>query len=228
MTIETKLKDVLILNQMVEKTSDESEINYSKYNPFVWSNNHKKCKRFKKITFILAILVAVFAAISGLISLWFATKWGKNTLIGLGIDLTKYENLIIKPDPPKSTTLLAAVNSVTILQSNFNKLNESALYQWSSTKWMSGDLLSTLVGFSFTALFLILPLLSFKRGTLIWTITIFAMVILSIAVISILILGLIDQSEVVSIFKNSDKKNLDDLLKIIKLVDANIEIETTY
>lgn len=228
MTIETKLKDVLILNQMVEKTSDEPEINYSKYNPFVWSNNHKKCKRFKKITFILAILVAVFAAISGLISLWFATKWGKNTLIGLGIDLTKYENLIIKPDPPKPTALLAAVNSVTILQSNFNKLNESALYQWSSTKWMSADLLSTLVGFSFTALFLILPLLSFKRGTLIWTITIFAMVILSIAVISILILGLIDQSEVVSIFKNSDKKNLDDLLKIIKLVDANIEIETTY
>lgn len=228
MTIETKLKDVLILNQMVEKTSDEPEINYSKYNPFVWSNNHKKCKRFKKITFILAILVAVFAAISGLISLWFATKWGKNTLIGLGIDLTKYENLIIKPDPPKPTALLAAVNSVTILQSNFNKLNESALYQWSSTKWMSADLLSTLVGFSFTTLFLILPLLSFKRGTLIWTITIFAMVILSIAVISILILGLIDQSEVVSIFKNSDKKNLDDLLKIIKLVDANIEIETTY
>ena len=228
MTIETKLKDVLILNQMVEKTSDEPEINYSKYNPFVWSNNHKKCKRFKKITFILAILVAVFAAISGLISLWFATKWGKNTLIGLGIDLTKYENLIIKPDPPKPTALLAAVNSVTILQSNFNKLNESALYQWSSTKWMSADLLSTLVGFSFTTLFLILPLLSFKRGTLIWTITIFAMVILSIAVIAILILGLIDQSEVVSIFKNSDKKNLDDLLKIIKLVDANIEIETTY
>ena len=228
MTIETKLKDVLILNQMVEKTSDEPEINYSKYNPFVWSNNHKKCKRFKKITFILAILVAVFAAISGLISLWFATKWGKNTLTGLGIDLTKYENLIIKPDPPKPTALLAAVNSVTILQSNFNKLNESALYQWSSTKWMSADLLSTLVGFSFTTLFLILPLLSFKRGTLIWTITIFAMVILSIAVIAILILGLIDQSEVVSIFKNSDKKNLDDLLKIIKLVDANIEIETTY
>lgn len=228
MTIETKLKDVLILNQMVEKTSDEPEINYSKYNPFVWSNNHKKCKRFKKITFILAILVAVFAAISGLISLWFATKWGKNTLIGLGIDLTKYENLIIKPDPSKPTALLAAVNSVTILQSNFNKLNESALYQWSSTKWMSADLLSTLVGFSFTTLFLILPLLSFKRGTLIWTITIFAMVILSIAVIAILILGLIDQSEVVSIFKNSDKKNLNDLLKIIKLVDANIEIETTY
>ena len=228
MTIETKLKDVLILNQMVEKISDEPEINYSKYNPFVWSNNHKKCKRFKKITFILAILVAVFAAISGLISLWFATKWGKNTLTGLGIDLTKYENLIIKPDPPKSTTLLAAVNSITILQSKFNKLNESALYQWSSAKWMSADLLSTLVGFSFTTLFLILPLLSFKRGTLIWTITIFAMVILSIAVIAILILGLIDQSEVVSIFKNSDKKNLDDLLKIIKLVDANIEIETTY
>ena len=54
------------------------------------------------------------------------------------------------------------------------------------------------------------------------------MVILSIALIPILVLGLIDQSEVVSIFKNSDKKNLDDLLKIIKLVDANIPIETTY
>lgn len=228
MTIETRLKDVLILNQMVEKTSDEPEINYSKYNPFVWSNNHKKCKRFKKITFILAILVAVFAAISALISLWYATQWGKDTLTHLGIDLTKYENLIIKPDPPKPTALLAAVNSVTILQSNFKKLNELALYEWSSTKWMSANLLSVFVGFAFTALFLIFPLLSFKRGTLIWTITIFAMVILSIALIPILVLGLIDQSEEVSIFKNSDKKNLDDLLKIIKLVDANIPIETTY
>lgn len=227
MIIETRLKDALILNQMVEKTTDEPEINYSKYNPFIWSNNHKKCKKFKKITFISAILVAIFAGISALISLWFATKWGKNTLTGLGVDLTKYENLIIKP-VPKPSALLASVNSVTILQSNFDKLNESALYEWSSTKWMTANLLSALVGFSFTALFLILPLLSFKRGTLIWTIIIFAMVILSIGVIVILIFGIIDQSEVIAIFKNSDKKNLEDALKIIKLVDANIKIEITY
>ena len=54
------------------------------------------------------------------------------------------------------------------------------------------------------------------------------MVILSIGVIVILIFGIIDQSEVIAIFKNSDKKNLEDALKIIKLVDANIKIEITY
>ena len=223
MTIEAKLAKIMMLNQETEVTN-EPEINYSKYNPFIWSERQKKCKKFKKITFILQILLAALIAIFSLLSLWYGTQWGKETLTNLGIDLTKYQNFFvgdIPTDVPKGTKVMV------ISKENFENISSLALYQWNSTKFLSEGLLNGLLGFSFTGLFLILPLLSFKRGTLIWSATFFSLVILLVGIIAIFSMGLIDQQEVVRLFNSSDKKDFDVAKKILKLIDPKVRITIT-
>ena len=92
---------------------------------------------------------------------------------------------------------------------------------------MSVQLLDALVGFSFAGLFLILPLLSFKRGTLVWTIVLSTMLILLIGIIIIFTFGLMDQQQIVSVFNGSNKKNFDDAKKIVNLIDPNIQLSVT-
>lgn len=224
MTIEAKLINILIMNQTTEKAEEELKINYSKYNPFVWSDKQKNCKNFRKISLILQLIMATVIAIFSLISLWYATQWGKDTLTHLGIDLTKYENFFIG-EAPKD--LASGTNVMIIAEKDFKAISSLALYDWNTTKWMSVQLLDALVGFSFAGLFLILPLLSFKRGTLVWTIVLSTMLILLIGIIIIFTFGLIDQQQIVSVFNSSNKKNFEDAKKIVNLIDPNIQLSVS-
>lgn len=223
MTIDAKLTKIMMLNQETELTN-EPEINYSKYNPFIWSDRQRKCKKFKKITFILQILLAALVAIFSLLSLWYGTQWGKETLTNLGIDLTKYQNFFIGDIP---ADIKKGTKVMVISKEDFENVSGLALYQWNSTKFLSEGLLNGLLGFSFTGLFLILPLLSFKRGTLIWTATFLSLALLLIGIIAIFSMGLIDQQEVVRLFNSSNKADFTVAQKILKLIDPKVQWTVT-
>ena len=139
----------------------------------------------------------------------------------MGIDLTKYQNFFVGDIP---ADLEKGTKVLVISKEDFEKISGLALYQWNSTKFLSEGLLNGLLGFSFTGLFLILPLLSFKRGTLIWTATFLSLALLLIGIIAIFSMGLIDQQEVVRLFNSSDKKDFDVAKKILKLIDPKIQL----
>ena len=195
-------------------------IKYAKWNPFVFGSRAAACKRFKKWSTFGQLSIVVLIAVFTLLSLWFATQWGKDTLGNLGVDLRKYEGFtdptIVVNDENKF------VNNL-ISQADFQRISGLALHSWASSSLLTTGGLNALLIFSFIGLFSLIPFLAIKKGTLISTSLAFFLLASLGIILTFFILGLLDQQKVVSIFKKQNFKSLDDARTILRLIDPNIQ-----
>ncbi|MBD5423070.1 MAG: hypothetical protein HDR43_01070 [Mycoplasma sp.] len=194
------------LNNTMEETENKIEIQYSKYNPFIFKKDWSKNKKFNIWYNVFKFSIVILMAIFGIMSLWYVAQWETNTLKNLGIDLSKYGDI-----------------GQIISEENLMKLNSLGLADFDSTKILNSSLISLLLAFSLVGIIFVIPTLIFKNGTAYslgsMTITIICLVIS----MTILFIGLIEQKDIISMYKN-DMLNIDENGNVISSASQIIKL----
>lgn len=195
----SQIKSEKEIKKETYNNENQEKIIYRKYNPFLFKkndNNKKFILSYEIIKFSLIILMVIF----GLISLWYATQWEKDSLNSLGINFENHISKLSKED-------LEDPNLKEIINSNeYKNMFQLGLVSWHSSKIITSQLISIMVAMSFVGLIFIIPSLVFKRGTIFSIVSSTFILISLIVVLVIFIIGLNEANNVVSIYKELPSK----------------------
>ena len=188
-----KVEDILV--------DTKEKIIYSKFNKFIFktSDNNSFSKQnnlgYNLFKFGLALILAVFI----LISLWMTTIWQKETpgvlldkgnngtLVGLGVNIQLMNQY--------SGGSLTVEQIALMLNKNifgFSGLNITA------------PIVDSIIAIGFVSLFMLIPILVFKNGTLLSVISLSIGFVLLIIIMTLFFLVIIDQSELVQIAREGN------------------------
>ncbi|MGL4616797.1 MAG: hypothetical protein ACRCUM_01030 [Mycoplasmoidaceae bacterium] len=184
-TKEEEIKEVFIENN----TETEAKITYSKYNKFLFKTrnnnsfdkNHNLIYNFSK--FGLAIVLTVFL----LISLWMATIWQKETLAGLNVNINAMNNAL---GGSLDKTTIDAMLAKNIMQ--FAELN------------INSAIIDSILAIGIISLFVLIPILVFKNGTLLSVVSLSLGFILLITIMSLFFYVINEQGELVAIAREGN------------------------
>lgn len=169
-------------------------IEYKKNNPFIFKNQSSNSK-FHNWYNISKFSIVILAFIFSLLALWYTTQWKSETLTKLGVNLNSFN---FGAD-------LGWNSGWDGLITNANKLS---LNQWVSASSINEAMVNILIALSFVCVISTIPTLVFKNGTILSIISLAVTFISAIIVITLFIMCLNAQMNVISLYQNNDINQL--------------------
>lgn len=169
-------------------------IEYKKNNPFIFKNQSYNSK-FHNWYNVAKFSIVILAFIFSLLALWYTTQWKSETLTKLGVNLNSFN---FGAD-------LGWNSGWDGLITNANKLS---LNQWVSASSINEAMVNILIALSFVCVISTIPTLVFKNGTILSIISLAVTFISAIIVITLFIMCLNAQMNVISLYQNNDINQL--------------------
>lgn len=169
-------------------------IEYKKNNPFIFKNQSSNSK-FHNWYNVAKFSIVILAFIFSLLALWYTTQWKSETLTKLGVNLNSFN---FGAD-------LGWNSGWDGLITNANKLS---LNQWVSASSINEAMVNILIALSFVCVISTIPTLVFKNGTILSIISLAVTFISAIIVITLFIMCLNAQMNVISLYQNNDINQL--------------------
>lgn len=183
--VKKNFENLSILKNDIDQSSNKDQIKYSKYNPFLFKKQFSKKKNnwyiFLKLS--LVILMTIF----GLLCLWYTTQWkNSDALKNLGIDLNKFTNI-----------------RDYVSENNLKKMSTMSIMDFDSISFIKPNVLDIMMAFSLVGLIFTIPTLIFKNGTISSLISLTIILSCLVIAFTLLVLGLIDQQNIINVYKDA-------------------------
>ena len=205
--VSAEIKDKKVSAEIKDKKVEDISVDtkekiiYSKFNKFIFktSNNNSFSKQnnlgYNLFKLSLALILAAFI----LISLWMTTIWQKGTpgvLLGSGNNGTLV-NLGVNIESMNiyDGGLLTDAQIATMLNKN--------IFQFSGLN-ITAPIVDSIIAIGFVSLFMLIPILVFKNGTLLSVISLSIGFVLLIIIMTLFFLIINDQSELVQIAREGN------------------------
>ncbi len=201
--------------EVLENTATTNNIAYSKYNPLIIKNKFEQ-KNNNNIYNFFKFSIALSLGIFLLLALWMSTIWQANTISGLGIKLEALNTA-------GSTAIFTNEQIIEIL-GGADKIKQPAmnLLDFHSIN-LNLAWLNSLIAFGFLSLFMLVPVLLFKNGTLLSIISITLGFLFLVIIITLFSMGISEQYQLIIFgrdanlyLRDADQYHIDKLLVLIK------------